>query len=136
MRPALIFSLALPVIAQSAGAQRSLDGFQRLRVGRWEDAFQEWTREGLLGNDEADALLATCLKAVPANRTLGQVSTFHEPLNTHLWERHYFIATFDGAALFLVFDWVRHKEHWRLQRLQVVNDPSPFLNQSIRSESR
>ncbi len=127
-----VLLLTLPLAAQVSPAQRSLDGLQKLRVGRWEDAFQEWGRESFLSPEALDGLQAACAKAAPLNRSLGHIAAFREPIHTDLWDRQYIVVTFDGPAVFFVFDWIWHRDMWRLQRLQVAQDPTPFLLQSIR----
>jgi hypothetical protein len=72
---------------------------------------------GVFPASELDAVQAASLKAAPLNRSLGRFAPFREPVRTELWERHFIGVTFDGAAIFLVFDWIWHKDLWRLQRL-------------------
>lgn len=125
--PALL--LALPLAAQDApmASHRTMEGLKALNVGRWEDALRAWSREGYLGNEELTRLQDRLQAFIPSTRSVGSWAPFRKPLTTELWERHFITVTFDDGAVYLVFDWVLHKEHWRLQRLQAVQDPTVFL---------
>ncbi len=125
--PALL--VALPLAAQGApmALSRTVEGLKALNVGRWEDALRSWSREGYLGGDELTRLQDRLQTFIPSTRSVGSWATFRKPLTTELWERHFITVTFDDGAVYLVFDWVLHKEHWRLQRLQAVQDPTVFL---------
>ncbi len=129
--PALLLALpfASPLAAQGAPAAmgRTAEGLKALNVGRWEDAVQSWSREGYLSGEELVRLQERLESLIPTTRSVGGWTPFRKPLTTELWERHFMVVTFDQGALFLVFDWIHHRERWRLQRLQVVQDPSIFL---------
>ena len=125
--PALLLTLPLAAQAAPQARTRTLEGLRALNVGRWEDALRSWAREGYLSADELARLLDRLQGLIPGSRSVGGWAPFREPLVTDLWERHFITATFDEGGIFLVFDWIRHKDHWRLQRLQVVQDPAPFL---------
>ncbi len=129
MRALPVLLIALPLAAQGApvALSRTAEGLRALNVGRWEDALRSWSRDGYLSADELTRIQDRLQGFISSTRTVGSWATFRKPLSTDLWERHFITVTFDDGAVYLIFDWILHKERWRLQRLQAVQDPTPFL---------
>jgi hypothetical protein len=125
--PALFLTLPLAAQGPALALGRTTEGLKALNVGRWEDALRAWSREGYLGAEELLRLQGQLQALIPSTRAVGGWAPFRKPLTTELWERHFLTVSFEEGAVFLVFDWIQHRAHWRLQRLQVVQDPTLFL---------
>lgn len=136
MRAVPVLLLTLPLAAQgpSLAMGRTTEGLKALNVGRWEDALRSWSREGYLSGEATIQLQDQLQALIPSTRSVGGWAPFRKPLVTELWERHFLTVAFDEGAVFLVFDWIQHRGHWRLQRLQVVQDPTPFLRVELPTE--
>jgi hypothetical protein len=123
--PAVSVAIAFPLAAQFP-QQRIQTGFKTLSTGNWESALKEWSRDGIWA--DADGKLKTKLDGlIPGPRSVGHWDSVNLPYLTATWQRHWMMATFDQGAMFFVFDFVLHKNQWRLHALQATQDPSEAL---------
>lgn len=127
MRAVPVLLLALPLAAQVLPQQRIHRGLTNLFNGTWTAALNEWNTQGTLTPQALETARVQLEALASTPRGLEALHTPHPPLRTSRWERHWVMATHDAGPLFLTFDFMLHRDEWRLFRLQVTDDPKVFL---------
>ncbi|WP_243303070.1 hypothetical protein [Geothrix oryzisoli] len=120
----ILFSFGL--MAQ-VPAERIHAGFKALSTGSWADAFKEWDKQALPYAPVDPEPRAVLEDWIPKTWGIGSWELLQTTSVSKLWQRQWWLVSFDQGVVFFSFDYVIHKGEWRIFRIQVSRDPATVL---------
>ncbi len=122
----LVLLLSLGLLGQ-VPVERVSAGFKSLSTGSWTDAFKEWEKQALplaVIDPEPRKVLE---EWIPKTWSIGNWELIQTSPIGKVWQRQWWLASFDQGVVFFSFDYVFHKGEWRTFRIQVSRDPVGVL---------
>jgi len=122
----LVLCFSLGLLGQTP-AERVNAGFKSLSTGSWADAFKEWEKQALPFAAVDPEPRKVLEEWIPKTWSIGHWELLQTTPISKVWQRQWWLATFDQGVVFFSFDYVFHKGEWRPFRIQVTRDPAIVL---------
>jgi hypothetical protein len=121
---ALSLALLLSIGLRAQGpVERVHAGFKSLSTGSWSDAFKEWDKQAMPYVPVDPEPRKVLEEWIPKTWSIGGWELIQMTSISKMWQRQWWVASFDQGVVFFSFDHVFHKGEWRIFRIQVSRDP-------------
>jgi hypothetical protein len=122
----LVLLLSFGLVGQ-VPVERVNAGFKSLGTGSWNDAFKEWEKQALPFAAVDPEPRKVLEEWIPKTWSIGNWELIQTTPIGKVWQRQWWVASFDQGVVFFSFDYVFHKGEWRIFRIQVTRDPVVVL---------